>query len=112
MDLYSRDFLHTVLAGAEKIRADGPRSKNVGICSNISPSDKNVPLLIAELAKDWPKYSGKAMYPVPHDRMEANNAYSAYLMHHWDMWSMDEAYGRNRWELLDHVINKLSAALT
>ena len=53
----------------------------------------------------WPKFSGKAFYPVPSmtEGMDACDEFQNCM----NCWSRETAYGQLRWELLEFCIQRL-----
>lgn len=56
------------------------------------------------LCREWPKYSGKAFYPVPSPTI-AHSPSTIFLSSDGDMWEGE--YGKLRRELLDFAISEL-----
>ena len=83
------------------LKAVGPKDINVGICANI-PYDKETEELLRSVMMQWPKYSGRMIYPVP----DVTGPFTAY--HERDnLWDHQDPYCQLRWELLDWCINHL-----
>lgn len=58
-----------------------------------------------DLMNKWPKHSGSNIYPVPHPHMSSGAAF--YDSSPEDMWDPDSGeYARNRWELLNWMIEE------
>lgn len=55
------------------------------------------------LASKWPKHSGNRSYPVPHPEYGPEIAFDLTD----DLWDRNTQYGRDRWELLEFMIEKL-----
>lgn len=55
--------------------------------------------------KDWPKYSGAPLYPVPHPELSAGLAYETYM--YTGLYDKRTEYGRNRIELAEYLISRL-----
>lgn len=51
--------------------------------------------------RDWPKFSGCPTFPVPYGHSHSCAEEAFYSL---DKWSKDSQYGRDRWELLEHLI--------
>lgn len=87
-----------------------PLKPDVGICSNLS-RELQVPYLGAEklvtsAAKSWSEFSGDVFYPVPHEHVSPEPAYSAtYDVPKWG----DDAYGQARRRLCQHVADWIRA---
>ena len=87
-----------------------PLGPDVGICSNLG-RELQVPHLGAEklvtsAAKSWPEFSGNMHYPVPHEHVSPESAYTAkYDIPKWD----DDAYGQARRRLCQHVADWIRA---
>lgn len=85
------------------LKAVGPKDINVGICANI-PYDKETEELLRSVMMQWPKYSGRFLYPVPDP--QGGSASKAY--HRIEsLWDRQDPYGQLRWELLNWCINHL-----
>lgn len=63
-------------------------------------------LMLLGVMREWPEYSGIAMYPVPSPDKDVppGIAYSQL-----DKWSRRTKYGKARWRLLDHCIARFEA---
>ena len=81
-----------------------------GICSNLDHTP-NLPAarysdLVAAAAESWSGYSGDGVFPVPHERVSPESAYTAtYDVPKWG----DDAYGQARRRLCQHVANWVRA---
>ncbi len=90
------------------MRADGyPECAVVGLCSNLSTGYYADELWLQEAFRAWPKFSGEIQYPVPHPTQSPEQAYLGSC----DPWGRENEYGRNRWELLDFLIERAQAKL-
>lgn len=88
------DDLHAILL---HLKAHGPEDATMGICWNASNTIKH-------LAHDWPEYSGRCAYPVPHPTLNPGEAYN--MADAEEMWSPDYPYGAARLRLLDWLIER------
>ena len=94
-----------------KIKA-GDYSEDWGICSNIEFS--RMPSRACEYwvdtreaaFMDWSKFSGDRHFPVPCGESEIK---ARYAYENFNKWSKRSKYGRDRWDLLDHLIRWYSA---
>ena len=81
-----------------------------GICYNLVHTP-NLPAaryvaLVAVAARSWSEFSGDAEYPVPHEHVSPESAYTArYDVPKWG----DDAYGQARRRLCQHVANWIRA---
>lgn len=95
-----------LLDGLKLLKESGPLDKSYGICCNIQYKHQ-VEHLLEELFPYWSKYSGELLWPVPSDNPEYDN-YEAYIkLYRKDKWDRETQYGRDRWELLDFLIEFL-----
>ena len=96
-----RDRAHAWLAGGY---ADG-FSPWHGICAGLRPSlypsDRR---LLADLATQWPGYSSDRTYPVSHPAMDPQEAFNRATPQ--EMWRPKFEYARNRWALLEWLIEQ------
>lgn len=79
-----------------------------GLCYNMDYVDGNATalpdkFLCRKLWKLWDKYSGYEAYPVPHPIHRASFAYHNTR----EKWDTSTEYGRNRWELLNYLIDQV-----
>ena len=87
-----------------------PPEQDFGICSNLKWIPGR-PLtgeeeLVARAAQSWPEFSGDECYPVPHEHVSPESAYTAFLdVHKWG----DDAYGQARRRLCQHVADWIRA---
>ena len=81
------------------LRASGPRVLHHGICSNIG-----VMHLPVEILEKWSKYTGNNCYPVPDPELSPAKAFTKTM----NLWDRSTKYGRNRWELVNFLIEELS----
>ena len=75
-----------------------------GICSNLVQQfpayRSNSMELVIRAAKSWPEFSGDVFYPVPHEHVSPESAYTAQRgVPKWG----DDAYGQARRRLCQHV---------
>ncbi|MBK8168246.1 MAG: hypothetical protein IPK64_20045 [bacterium] len=108
-----------LLAALRKLRDEGPRHSDRGICNNILISSAfGAPrrltwaeLYLRPLWERWPHYSGMPYFPVPHPRLKYPAAAEDIYFHPRTLhWSRLSAYGRLRWALLDWLIEQLADA--
>ena len=87
-----------------------PPEQDFGICGNLmwmpgrplTDAEK----LVASAAQSWPEFSGDVHYPVPHEHIWPESAYTAtYDVPKWD----DDAYGQARRRLCQHVADWIRA---
>ena len=87
-----------------------PPVQDFGICANLRWIPGR-PLtgeeeLVARAAQSWPEFSGNVRYPVPHEHVLPESAYTAkYDVPKWG----DDAYGQARRRLCQHVANWIRA---
>lgn len=90
----------------------GNYRKDLGICTNVDWTLSVVWNLPGEVLacwnitnenafRDWPKFSGDTDHPVPYGHSQSCAEEAFYSL---DKWSKDSKYGRDRWELLEHLI--------
>lgn len=82
-----------------------------GICHNVETNlyyHYEDQMLLQDLMKAWPKYSGYWKFPIP-DPMKPDNQDEAMWIYYktHSMWDKTTAYGRLRWELLEWMIEQL-----
>lgn len=94
-----------------KIR-DAPDTieRSQGICNQpgvpyMIPSDRH------KLFSDWPLYNGRYAYPIPSPDSALSDP-GDYYMFCDDHWDTETEYGRNRWSLLEHVIQVAATAVS
>lgn len=93
-----------LLKDLKHLKENGPKHKFAGICYHTQTQAEE---LMECLFTYWPKYAGCEYFPVPSDN-ENYTAYEAYdTLHNDDKWDRDTQYGRDRWELLDFLIEFL-----
>jgi hypothetical protein len=80
------------------IRDNGPDDEDLGICFSLMEFGYHGELHGVE---SWPKFSGNSTYPVPETSKTPGRAFFEIR----NMWDNNTEYGRNRWELLDFLID-------
>lgn len=97
-------MLHEKLLNQLKLlKEHGPSNKSQGICNSIQHGYHTKELLEGVFPY-WSKYSGETKWPVPSD----NPYYGPYTrLYYHDKWDRSTQYGRDRWELLDFLIEFL-----
>lgn len=83
-----------------------PEDPYIGICYNLSLGLSIPPSatqkLVARAAKSWSEFSGNPQFPVRHEHVSPESAYTAtYDVPKWG----DDAYGQARRRLCQHVAN-------
>ena len=87
-----------------------PPGQGFGICGNLMWIPGR-PLtgeeeLVARATQSWPEFSGDVRYPVPHEHVSSESAYTAtFDIPKWD----DDAYGQARRRLCQHVADWIRA---
>ena len=80
-----------------------------GICGNLRgqfPYSSDVMELVYTAAQSWPEFSGNVRYPVPHEHVSPESAYTAkFDVPKWG----DDAYGQARRRLCQHVADWIRA---
>ena len=107
--MHKQRALTQLLKQLKELHAAGPKDPTLGICQITTL--ETAPY-IKGIWEKWPKYSGSLLYPVPafegQDSKEAENSfYMNYLL-----WDKDTEYGRNRWELLEWMIEEIQIQLS
>lgn len=100
--------MKTLLAALIKLQNDGPKDPELGICQ-VTVTGLDVSKL-RELFIQWPKYSGRMVYPVPPEGTLDHHPMDAFN-HTPNLWE-DTEYGNNRRELLAFCIEKLKQEST
>lgn len=96
-----------LLAGMKRLRENGPESRHLGICWNLQHATTYqgdgyyAYGAVSDLAVGWPKHRGNPAFPVP----------QSVGMNLTDVWDLDTQYGRDRWELLDWIIERAEESL-
>lgn len=93
-----------LLTALKQLRENGPKNRDVGICSQFYLYSSEQRRQFRDSFKTWPHYSGDISFPVPGTAA----AIDAYFYDGNDLWDRDTEYGRLRWDLLDHIIKELS----
>lgn len=99
--------MNDLLTALKQLRENGPHNRSAGICSQFdlygsySSEERRQ---FRDSFKTWQYYSGDPSFPVPGTAA----AIDAYFDKSNDLWDRDTAYGRLRWNLLDHLIKELS----
>ena len=80
-----------------------------GICDNLRLQgryrSKGVEL-VSKAAQSWPEFSGDVNYPVPHEHVSPESAYTAWCdVPKWG----DDAYGQARRRLCQHIADWIRA---
>ena len=107
-----RCAVHEYLSTGEKPERFDP---DLGICSAVAlhaPSPElrhEYLILLSDLAKQWPEFSGYYSYPVPHLNERPDRAFC--LASSKEMWSPEDYYGAARLRLLDWLIARLEAEI-
>ena len=99
-----------LLTALKQLRENGPDKRDGGICSQFDLyglySSEERQRFRASF-KTWPHYSGDIEFPVPSPD-KSIEAIDAYFDRGNDLWDRYTAYGRLRWDLLDHIIKEMS----
>lgn len=83
-------------------------SRSLGICGNVdivATANKQYYAFLEyfnDIWRGWPKFSGDNSFPVSSPSYV--NSFETY-MNHADYWDLASVYGRNRYELLEYLIN-------
>ena len=75
----------------------------VGICHNLTLNQSDSDRL-TDLMAQWPGHSGNKDYPVPHPTRRPGDIYINSRPR--EMWDHQNEYARNRWALLDWLIEQ------
>lgn len=99
-----------LLTALKQLRENGPSNRDAGICSQFDlyglySSEEHRQFRAS--FKTWKYYSGDPGFPVP-GPANSIDAVDAYFDESNDLWDRDTAYGRLRWDLLDHIIEEMS----
>lgn len=82
-------------------------SPETGICSNVR-LDRSSYHALGDLCAEWPSGSGDRDYPVPHPDCDPEVGYSRARAQ--EMWNPEHEYARNRWALLEWLIEQTAPA--
>lgn len=107
-----------LLLGALISVRDNENLRETGICDGIedalidadihylSDEHYDTVILARQYAKQWPKWSGHGLFPVP-DPLGGSprKAYMKAAADHYSFWNREKPYGRLRWELLEWLIS-------
>lgn len=99
--------MNDLLTALKQLRENGPKNRDAGICCQFdlyglySAEERQQ---FRASFKTWQYYSGDPGFPVPGTAA----AIDAYFDKSNDLWDRNTAYGRLRWDLLDHIIKELS----
>ena len=77
-----------------------------GICPNLRLDEAGCHKLDGLIAR-WPRKTGDDEYPVPHPEMAPIKAYTTAS--HREMWNPEYEYARNRWALLEWLIEQTAS---
>ena len=97
----------TLLEALKKIKRDGPKLPEFGICVNVdhlAGSSSGLWEEICTLHRRWPEGDGTS-YPVTHPSISPKRAY--YVESEDNMWNPAHPYGAVRLRLLDWAIAQL-----
>ena len=87
-----------------------PRAPGVGICSNLGlelpDSGLTSEELVARAAESWPEFSGDLKFPIRHEYVSPESAYTAVCQ--VPKWG-DDSYGQARRRLCQHVADWIRA---
>lgn len=106
---YSRNFLSEVEGALLKTK-QAPNT-GFGICHNVIigvgfsfHTETEAVKLVSRLAVLWPKFTGNYQFPVPGGSyIQAQQSRT--------LWDKSTQYGKNRWELLDFLIEQVQAMI-
>lgn len=93
-----------LLTALKQLRENGPKNRDGGICYQLGLLSSEERRQLRDSFKTWQYYSGDPSFPVPGTAA----AIDAYFDTSIDLWDRDTAYGRLRWDLLDHIIEEMS----
>lgn len=101
--------LAQLLKQLKEMQEAGPKDSTLGICQVNTFVTKPY---LKEIWENWPKYSGMSLYPVPEFEgqrgKEARNSFYKTIL----LWDRNTEYGRNRWELLEWLIEEIQIQLS
>ena len=89
------------------------RAYDTGICSGLDSYFRRMGCFTSStescemrhLMSLWPKFSGRAFYPVP--SVDPSGSPDGIYHACRDMWNQETEYGKLRWELLEFCIQRL-----
>ena len=81
----------------------------LGICENL-PSEPRKYNLLRDLMATWPAGTGSRFYPVPHHDKGPEGGYTHSSAQ--EMWNPEHEYARNRWALLEWLIEQTAHTIT
>lgn len=93
-----------VLEALLKIKKVGPRFQDDGICANIVLENGSSLTAIIDLVREWPHYSGNALFPIHTNKKLSPMWQFDTTYNHWDH---NTNYGRRRWQLVNYLIREL-----
>lgn len=105
---------YTKVSEALKALRKNQKFPSLGICHNVEFTMNgdsyifyDVPNALREAFKEWPNFSGNLGFPIPDTRnnttLDAVSMYF-YAAEQNSVWSKRTAYGRLRYDLLEHCI--------
>lgn len=102
------------LRGQAKAWLEGEKPEGfcpeIGICENLPREPRKYDLLrdlLRELTATWPAGTGDRFYPVPHHDKGPEGGYTHSGAQ--EMWNPEFEYARNRWALLDWLIEQTAS---
>lgn len=112
MASFTRNELKVALDGLKIIKEKGPGNTAYGICYNITRGPTDGYEVVGQYAVGWNEHSGDIGNPVPSfDRDLDHWGMYDEAQHSGNLWSKDTEYGRARWRLVDHLIERITADL-
>lgn len=101
----------SVTEALKAMKAGKISCKTFAICANMmfSTTDTAEDVFFhhrRDVFESWPKFSGQDMYPIPDPKgvLNARCIFDDYETEGKSMWDKRTAYGKLRYELLDHLI--------
>ena len=98
------------LRGQAKAWLEGEKPKDfepmLGICQNL-PNERRKCGLLRDLTATWPAGTGDGFYPVPHHDKGPEGGYTHSGAQ--EMWNPEFEYARNRWALLEWLIEQTAS---
>ena len=99
----------TVLQILEKLHNRSiPPGRSAGICHYINLGKDFTKADYHRYIESWPKFSGSHIYPIPDSRKNPKDAAHMFVTCR-TKWDKRTFYGRDRWDLVDHLIKMYSA---